>query len=290
MVEQLGIEPHAKLEAALRTVSPDVVFICTPPVHHVHQALQAIRAGAHVFVEKPLSDRLDHIGELASEARSRTRVVQVGYNLRFHPGLLKLKQLLNEGVIGKVLWAHVEAGQYLPDWRPWQDYRESYTARRHLGGGILLDGSHEIDYVLWLFGRPKEVVCMAGKVSSLEVDVEDCASVLLRMAEACQVEIHLDFVQRGYSRSCKIAGEKGTLIWDFTTREVKLYSADTNDWESFPYNFEPNDMYVAEIQHFFNCIASGDAPAVDLEQAAAVLKLVIAAKVSAEKGCWEILR
>jgi predicted dehydrogenase len=289
IVEQLGVEGHTSLESALSATRPDVMFICTPPANHVQQALQAVRAGAHVFVEKPLSDRLDHTTELASEARSRKRLVQVGYNLRFHPGLLKLKQLLNEGAIGKVLWAYVEAGQYLPDWRPWQDYRQSYTARRQLGGGILLDGSHEIDYVLWLLGMPKEVLCMTGKVGSLDVDVEDCASVLLRMAGGCQVEIHLDFVQRGYSRNCKIAGEEGTLFWDFTTREVRLFSAETNGWQSFPYNFEPNDMYISEVQHFFNCIASGETPAVDLEQASAVLKTVAAAKASAEQRCGEIL-
>ncbi len=256
VVDGLGIEPYVSLESALSATRPDAVFICTPPVHHVQQALQAVRAGAHVFVEKPLSDRLDQVAELASEALSRKRVLQVGYNLRFHPGLLKLKELLNEGAIGKVLWAHVEAGQYLPDWRPWQDYRESYTARRQLGGGILLDGSHEIDYVLWLLGRPNEVLCMAGKVSSLEVDVEDCASLLMRMASGCQVEIHLDFVQRGYSRNCKIAGENGTLFWDFTTREVKMFSAEANGWQSFSYDFEPNDMYVAEIEHFLDSLIS----------------------------------
>ena len=85
--------------------------------------------------------------------------------------------------VSKILWAHVEAGSYLPDWRPWQDYRKSYTARRELGGGILLDGSHEIDYMTWLFGAPRELACMADHVSELEVNVEDCATILMRFAD-----------------------------------------------------------------------------------------------------------
>lgn len=229
MVSELSVEPLSDFSAALAARKPDVVFVCTPPVHHVDQVLQALRGGAHVFVEKPLSHGLEGIEELASEAGRRGRTVQVGYNLRFHPGLRKLKELVEAGTLGRALWARVEAGQYLPDWRPWQDYRQSYTARRDLGGGILLDGSHELDSITWLLGKPLEVMCMAGKVSALEVDVEDCAGVLLRFAGGAQADIHLDFVQRAYSRSCKLVGERGTALWDFTSREVKVFMAETNN-------------------------------------------------------------
>ena len=98
------------------------------------------------------------------------------------------------------------------------------------------------------------------------------------------VEVHLDFVQRGYSRHCKIAGEKGTLTWDFTSREVRLFSAESNTWQSFGYSFEPNDMYVAEAKHFFDCIASGRQPTIGLREATEVMRLVVAAKVAAQRG------
>jgi predicted dehydrogenase len=183
----------------------------------------------------------------------------------------------------------VEAGQYLPDWRPWQDYRHSYTAQRELGGGILLDGSHELDYITWLLGKPVEVLSMAGKVSTLDIDVEDCATVLLRFASGCQVDVHLDFVQRAYSRSCKLVGEKGTAVWDFTSRGVKLFSADTGVWETFAYDFDTNDMYVSEMQDFVRCVDCREPPVVDLLQATEVLKLVLAAKRSSAKGCRELV-
>lgn len=278
MIGELKVEPFADLTIALSTWKPDAVFVCTPPIYHVNQALEAVRAGAHVFIEKPLSHSGEGIAELAAEASNCARIVQVGYNLRFHPGLQKLKQLVKEGTIGRVLWAHVEAGQYLPDWRPWQDYRQSYTARRDLGGGILLDASHEFDYITWLLGKPVEVTCMAGKVSDLQVDVEDCADVLLRFANGALAAVHLDFIQRGYVRFCKLAGELGTALWDFTSREVRVLSGESNSWQSFPYSFETNDMYVAEVEHFFRCISSGEKPLVDLQQAADVLDVVLTAK------------
>ena len=289
VVAELGIKPFSDFALALETERPDAVLICTPPVYHIPQALQATQAGSHVFIEKPLSNSLEGIDELAGEIRRRGNIVQVGYNLRFHPGVRKLKELTEQGMLGRMLWAQVEAGQYLPDWRPWQDYRQSYTARRDLGGGILLDGSHELDYIIWLLGLPVELLCMAGHVSRLEVDVEDCADLLLRFSSGTQASIHLDFVQRGYARSCKLAGESGTLLWDFTRPEVKLFSADTNAWQSFPYAFEPNQMYVSELEHFFECIRTQHSPLVDLQHATNVLRVCLAAQSAARRRCAEPL-
>jgi len=289
MVTELGIQPFADFDKAMTATKPDFVFVCTPPVFHVPQALRAVQAGAHVFVEKPLSHTLDGVDELIAEAETRQRVVQVGYNLRFHPGLQKVKQLVEDGIIGQILWTRVEVGQYLPDWRPWQDYRQSYTARRELGGGIILDASHELDYIMWLLGQPSEVMCMAGKVSALEVDVEDCATVLLRFASGAHADVHMDFVQRGYARSCKLAGERGTIIWDSPAHQVRIYQAETDSWETIPYISDSNEMYVAEVQHFLGCVDQAMTPLVDLKQAKTVLKVALAAKSAAAQGSLEVI-
>jgi predicted dehydrogenase len=289
METELGIQPFMDFEQAMDATQPDLVFVCSPPVFHVPQALQAVQAGAHVFIEKPLSHTLDGVDELIAEAKVRQRVVQVGYNLRFYPGLQKVKQLVDDGAIGRILWARVEVGQYLPDWRPWQDYRQSYTARRDLGGGIILDASHELDYVIWLLGQPTEVRCMAGKVSDLEVDVEDCATVLLRFASGAHADVHMDFVQRGYARSCKLVGEQGTIIWDYPAHQVRIYRTGTDSWEVIPYTFNSNDMYVAEVQHFLGCVNRAATPLVDLKQAKRVLEVAVAAKSAAAQGSSEVI-
>jgi predicted dehydrogenase len=277
VVEELGATAHADFEGAL-AAGPDVVLVCTPPVLHVEQARAALKAGCHVFVEKPVSHSLEGVAELEALARQGRRVVQVGYNLRFHPGLRVLKRLLDEGALGRPLWVQAEAAQYLPDWRPWQDYRASYTARRCLGGGILLDGSHEIDYLTWLLGRPDEVLCMAGRVSDLEVDVEDCATLLLRFPPRTMASVHLDFVQRGPARWCKIAGERGTAHWNFFAQEVRLTLAEPTRSQSLPYAFDVNEMYVAELRHFLACVAGEAEPEVTIEQARDVLELILRAK------------
>ncbi len=281
--EELGGETFADYGEALEKFKPDIVLICTPPVFHVEQALAALQAQAHVFIEKPLSHESSGIQSLIGEAHRHGRNVQIGYNMRFHPGLQIVKELIDSGRIGRVLWLNAEAGQYLPDWRPWQKYSESYSARRELGGGIILDGSHELDYICWLLGRPAEVTCQAERLSDLDVDVEDSAWIYLSFPERRRAELHLDFVQRAYTRSCKVVGETGTAFWDFNVQEVRWFSAEQPGWKSIPYKFETNDMYVAEMRHFLESLGNRTGPMVDLEQARDVIRVVEAAKKSSEE-------
>src|SRR5208283_3685864 len=282
--EELHAEVFGDYGEALKKFGPDVVLICTPPVYHVEEALAALHARAHVFIEKPLSHESSGVQALIAEALRRDRNVQIGYNMRFHPGLKILKDLIDSGKIGRVLWLSAEAGQFLPDWRPWQHYRESYSGRQELGGGIILDGSHELDYICWLLGRPTEVTCRAEHLSSLDVDVEDSAWIYLSFPERRRAELHLDFVQRAYTRTCKVVGDAGTALWDFNLQEVRWFSAQQPGWNSIPYKFEANDMYLAEMVHFLESLGSRTGPVVDLEQGRDVIRVVEAAKKSSEEG------
>ena len=284
VLEKFQAESFPDIDAGLRT-RPEIVLICSPPRRHASQALQAIRAGAHVFVEKPVSDSLDTLEELLAEKQKGGLTVQVGYNLRFHPPIQKLKELVEGQAVGKILWGRVEAGSYLPDWRPWQDYRDSYTSRRELGGGIILDGSHELDYVTWLFGAPAELVCMAGKVSNLEINVEDCATVLLRFPNGSQLDVHVDFMEPFYTRGCVLNGEKGKLQWDFNSNAVQIQRCG-EEAQTVQFDCAVNDMYVAELRHFMDCVESGDGPKVTLQDAILTLRIALAARTSAEERRW----
>jgi predicted dehydrogenase len=288
VASEFHVECFPTLKAGLQKFQADAVLVCTPPVDHVAQAMQALRAGAHVFIEKPLSDRLEGVEELRDEAAKRGAIVQVGYNLRFHPSIQKLKELVDAAAVGKILWAHVEAGSYLPDWRPWQDYRKSYTARRELGGGILLDGSHEIDYVTWLFGAPQEVACMAGRVSQLEVNVEDCATILLRFPDGTRADVHVDFIQRSYSRYCSLVGPEGKLQWDLLNNSVQIVRPGAQA-ETTKFKVQINDAYVAELAHFLECVRTGARPRFTLEDAILTLRVTLAARASAEERKWVLL-
>ena len=286
-----GIEAVASLEAAW-SYDPVVVLVAVPTSLHMTIALEAACRRCHLFVEKPLSSSWEGVELLLRAVKQNELVTLVGCNMRFHPGLITLKSLLVDRAVGNVIAARVEVGHYLPDWHPWEDYRQSYSARRELGGGVILDAIHEIDYVRWLLGEVAEATCLASKLSQLEIDTEDIAAMLLRFESGAVGEVHLDYVQRAYSRTCQIIGEEGTLHWDYTAGEVRWFSAQTKQWKTYgnPCGWEANQMYLDEMKHFLRCLEGEEKPVANVFDAARVLQIALAAKESARQQRWIELR
>jgi predicted dehydrogenase len=283
--QEYGVEEtYTDLKQAL-SKNVNAVLVCTPTALHVPVASAVVNNCCHVFIEKPLSHNLDGVDELIERANERNLVVMIGFNLRFHPNLQRIKKLLNEERIGKIICARVQIGQYLPDWHPREDYRKSYSAQRALGGGVILDAVHELDYIRWFLGDVKEVFCYADKLSALEIDTEDIAEIILRFETRAIAEIHMDYVQRSYSRSCQLIGDEGTIIWNFNENRVKLYSAEDKRWQTFPeVNFDHNETYVQEMKHFIQCVIGDEKPPVNGLEGKRVLEIALAAKRSAETG------
>jgi predicted dehydrogenase len=287
--EALGVEATVYFDVgkALTDERPDVVLVTNPTSLHVETACTALQAGAHVLVEKPLGGALVGVGELLEMARANNRKVMVGFNLRFHPGLARLKALLDAGAIGKVVGARAEAGEYLPGWHPWEDYRASYSARRELGGGAVLTFSHELDALCWLLGPPRRLTALAVHASSLEIDVEDVAEIALEFETGALGSVHVDYMRRPPRRTIEVVGELGVARWEFERNRLELYDLNTGQWriEQGDARFERNQMYVDELRHFAAC-ARGELahPLVDGEQGAAVLAIALAALHSAREG------
>ena len=183
------------LEKCLKN-QPEIGFVCNTSNLHVQTAIKLAKNNCHILIEKPLSNSLKNITALLSLVEKNKLVTLMGFNLRFHPCLIKVKQLLAKNKIGRVIYVDAENGSYLPDWHPEEDYRKSYSSRNALGGGAVLTCLHEIDYLYWLFGDVKEVSAITGKFSDLKIDSEDLSSISLRFKNNIIAEVHLDFFQR----------------------------------------------------------------------------------------------
>ena len=283
--ERLGVATVSSLEEAW-IGQPDVAVIALPTSLHVPIAMEAAGHGCHLFIEKPLGDRMKGTEELATIVKKNNLTSLVGCNIRYHHGPAVIKELIEKNTVGKVISVGIDAGQYLPDWHPWEDYREMYSAKSSLGGGVILDGIHEIDYARWMFGEVSEVYAQGGKLSSLKIDTEDSVNILMRMAAGFTVSIHMDYIQRHYWRTCKVIGEEGTIYWDISQGTVRLYTAASGRWESFnqPEDYNINQMYLDEMQHFFRCLDGSDTSAMDIDEARRVLEITLAAKESMLSG------
>ena len=227
-----------------------------------------------------MSDSMKDIDKLINISKKNKKNIFIAYCFRFEKGIQLIKKYIDEEKIGKIYSARAEFGQYLPDWRPWQDYRKSYTSNKNLGGGIILDGSHEIDYMRWFFGDVQEVFCYSNKISNLEVNTEDVAEIFFKFKNEIICNIHLDFIRPGYHRFCEIIGEKGMLEWNFSENNVKYYNLKDKSWKIHKLKTNVNDMYVSEIKHFIKSIDKQEKSLIDGEDGKKSLQLALAAKKS----------
>jgi predicted dehydrogenase len=282
-----GIRSFDRLDAALAE-RPDVVFVTNPNTLHLPVARAAAEAGCHLFIEKPLSHSLEGVSELIEIVERKRLVALVGYQFRFHPGIAAIKNLIDSGRLGRLVAAHVVNGEYLPDWHPYEDYRNTHPARRDLGGGALRIQTHELDYASWLFGTPSRVYAVGGKLSRLEVDVEDSVSLLLTCSpdgRPVPVHVHLDYLQRPPQRVCEVVGDAGRLRFDYYAKRLDYWDLATGRVNVLSFDaFDRAQMFEAELRHFLACVRGDETPIVNLRDAAQSLAVSLAAEGSLQSG------
>jgi predicted dehydrogenase len=297
--DTLKVEPGPDLETKYNVTTfssldealarkPTAVFISNPSSLHIPVALAAAEAGCDLFIEKPLSHSLEGIDQLAAIVERKGLVAMVGYQMRYHPCLQRVKSVIDSGQIGPVLAARAEVAAYMPAWHGYEDYRTSYASRADLGGGVILSQIHEIDYLAWLFGVPSRVFALGGHLSSLEIDVEDVASSLLRCdagGRLIPVELHQDYLQRPGARTLRVVGEKGKIIADIEALTVTTYD-ETGQISSHEHyaDFKRNQLFIDELTEFLDCVSRRSAPSIPLAAGASSLATALALKQSLATG------
>lgn len=265
---------------------PDAVIVSNPTAFHLDVAIPAANAGCDILLEKPVSHNMDRVREFRRLVKAEDVKVLVGFQFRFHPGLKQIKGLLAGGQIGRPLSVQAHWGEYLPGWHPWEDYRQGYSARRDLGGGVVLTLSHPFDYLRWLVGEVKAVWAFTESGSDLELEVEDTAEIGLRFENGSIGSIHLNYTQRPAAHWMEIVGTKGTIHWDYIKGKVSVYDVQESARKEIPVpsDFERNDMFIEEMRHFLAVVKGEAEPVCDLEAGIRVQEIIAGVKLSAGSG------
>ena len=279
LLKKKGIKVSNSLTECLKE-NPDVGVIANETSLHTPIAIKLAKEGLDLFLEKPLSNSLKDVEKLRVIVKKKKLITQMGCNLRFHPCIKKIKSLIEQQKIGKIISVQVQNCSYLPDYHPWEDYRKGYAARKDLGGGIILTQIHEIDYMYWFFQDVENVISMSGKLSDLDIKVEDYVSSLLKFRNKIIGELHMDYFQRPDFRSCKIRGTKGEIYWNSDNNCVNIYNMNKKRWETElkVKNYERNFSYIEQLKHFLKCIKHRKETINDLEQGITTLKIALAIK------------
>ena len=295
--ELAGYPVETDLAEALKKHKPEAVIVANPTSLHMDSAIPAAQAGCHILLEKPVSNSLDRLDVLQKAAEKSGSRILVGFQFRYHPTLNKARELIQQGALGKVLTVHAHWGEYLPQWHPWEDYRQGYAARADLGGGVIVTLTHPLDYLRFLLGEVESLWSFNGHLSPLEMDVEDAAEIGLRFVSGAVGGVHLNYFQRPPVHRLEIVGTGGTLRWDNADGVLHHFKmpatfgtfseeppAPVVEAVAPPEGFERNQLFLAQTRHFVETASGESEPRCTLADGAQALRLALAAQESQKSG------
>lgn len=288
--EKYGVQVFAGFEAALAQ-QPDALVISTPPNRHRVYALQAAQAGKSFFSEcNFLSSEVEDL--LAIEEDDKL-VAAPSFTMPHHPAIKILRQLLAEGTVGCPLFFTYHLASYLPQWHPWEDYRQVYYAQPQTPGCKEMV-AFELTWLTWLFGRIRKVVAVKGKVSSLETPIDDIYQIVLEFECGLRGSLLVEVVSGHHDRHLELYGTEGTITWESAKELVQLYDLKTKKHRDFPepimtsapgYNSKTHEeMYIEEMNDFVKALRGEKKYPYSFHQEKEICELVAAIDRSAETG------
>lgn len=228
--------------------NPFAVFACNPNSLHLEPLRYAVESGAHLFMEKPLIHTKKGLQEAEKLLNGYKKCFFIGFMLRYHPAIHKIKEILESGEYGKAYSARLEFGSYLPNW-PYEDYKNSYAARKDLGGGVINTISHELDLIQYFFGTPDSLKSTSFNFGKLGIEVEEMCEAVFNYPEI-GVSLHLDYLQKEYDRRLRILFDNGTLEWSWVEEQIRIKPVGKDKMILNIPMGDVNNLYIHELKHF----------------------------------------
>ena len=268
------LKKFISIDEALKQ-KPDICIIANPTSMHVDVALKAAQAGCHLLIEKPLTNKLENLDRLQSFVDKKDLITNIAYQFRFHPHIKALKSVFStdSGEYGKPLYVSTEWSEYLPDWHPWENYKNGYSARADLGGGVLLTQIHPLNYLEYIFGKIVSVQTKQITTRSLDIAVDDIADFLISFKSGMSGHIHVDYVQKPRVHTMKIVTNRGRFEWDCHKNSLEFLGHKSK--RLFPIKaFKRNDMFVEMLDYFIKSVETNTQSGFSIREAIYEIKLL----------------
>ena len=253
---------HVVTDDDIKKGTFDAAIIATPNSTHADYLIELSKKTKALFVEKPIASSLNGIEDVLKKLDENGNTLMVGCNMRFHPGAIAVKKIIDEKQVGKLVFVHSEYGYYLPYQRPGVDYKKIYAASEE-EGGIILDTIHEINLLRWFAGEINEYDCWGYHTGTLEISGYEMVFSRMKFEKGAIGEVRVDYLQKVRRKFYELVFEKGTILWEGTGKnpeccKVKLYNESDEKWTILYENsdYDLNQMYVDELQAFIECAKS----------------------------------
>ena len=237
--------------------NPDLVVIATPTFNHSESIIKAAKHKANILVEKPGAMNIKQAHNVTSTIKDNKVGFFISYQRRFHPLVGRLRSVLDSNKIGKLMSVRVAVSSYVPDWHPYEDFHDLYACRSDLGGGVLKTETHEIDFITWLFGIPRQIFSTYGCRGKFNIDVEDSANLLLDY-DSFSVQMSMCFMQKKQERNFKFFGQKGWIEFDLINQKLVVCSYDNKDLEVYEDIVDNDELFKLQADYFLNKFTSSD--------------------------------
>ena len=234
-------------------------MISNPTSLHIETAKNVIPHVRGIYIEKPLSHSLDGVEDLFIMLKKYKVTSFVGFNLRFHPVIVKCHELIEHYNFGEPVLFQCQVGQYLPHWHPYEDYEKAYYARKDLGGGVTLTMIHEIDLALMFLGKADEVSCFLNQYNKFKIEVDSISDIMVRHKSGSVSQIHLDYVQQNINRCGILSFEHGWIKYDLIHHEIVYCTTEMDKPVSIVENsvLDSNISYLSEMKNFLDYTEQG---------------------------------
>jgi predicted dehydrogenase len=263
--DKYGIAVFDSVEGALAGFAPDALVISTSPAHHMTYARIGQARQLPCFIEASVVEA-DAILALHEQTREHGPLMAPSCTMRFFPGPKKVKQLIAEGVIGKVLNINYQTGQYLPDWHPWEKIEDFYVSERATGAGREIV-PFELTWLNDIFGQPTPLACAKAKLTDMNADIDDIYHCLLRYPDNVLANVTVEVISRPQScRELRVLGSTGEIVMSADDNCVRYASVAHPQWVRIDLGggsveagyINPEEPYIAEMTAFVNAIVSGE--------------------------------
>jgi len=229
----------------------DAAFICNDTSNHLNMAFHLLKKDIDIFIEKPIDSDVNKIQEFINKLNKKNSIVMIGYQTRFNPIYLKVKEIF-DNCKSDVNYMEIKWANYLPSFHVYEDYTKRYAGKKELGGGVLLTLSHEINILNSFFNDCQIASCFSRSSKNFSIDAEDYVFALLN-CDNIDVNFILGYSQVHEERYIKFQTHNKYVIGDLISNSVRVFNANSAQ-EEYSFSIERNELFAKETEYFFNCI------------------------------------